>query len=60
MGAAKISLGRGTTKNDLGRGTIFIIQGMGREGVKKILPQLTLNIGKMKKCKIILFFFCFL
>ncbi len=29
------SSGRGTTKNDLGRGTIFEIQGMGREGVKR-------------------------
>ncbi len=34
-----------------GRGTIFDIQGIGREGVKKIflLPQLTLNIKKWKK-----------
>ncbi len=58
MGTTKISAGgqkksfrEGTTINDLGRGTIFKSQGMGREGVgrkffsrnkqfgKKILPK---------------------
>ncbi len=31
----KILSGRGTMKNDLGRGTVFLSQGMGRDGVER-------------------------